>query len=437
MRRLFSDFVRRKNTFQTHILDPKALLGGSTEMPDFFDRNDTRPAKSREASLFRNLKTIVAIAKPRASGLRRLLRDCETPTIAQRADLARLPVMRKRDMERMRAEDPPFGGMLATRLGARRRVVLGAPQGQSRDWWNSARALAAAGFEKGDVILNCFSYHLAADGHIIEDGALALGCAVIPAGTARIERKLEAIHALTPNAFCGEPEHLKQLLDQARDLNRDVSSLRKALVFGQHLSPHVRADIEARGIGIHQAFVTADLGVIAYETDLPDGSLNEGMIVSEGLILEIVKPGTNEPARAGEVGEVVVTRVIPDFPLLRMSTGDLSRIIPGPSPCGRTSPRIAGWLGRVDETTRVGDLTLTPSQVLDLGARHACVRRLQLVVSAEDATTLKAEGPAEDVDLPANLKRNMLAISGVDCKIEIVAPGVLTDKSRLVVDERR
>jgi phenylacetate-CoA ligase len=401
MRRLFSDFVRRKNTFQTHILDPKALLGGSTEMPDFFDRNDTRPAKSREASLFRNLKTIVAIAKPRASGLRRLLRDCETPTIAQRADLARLPVMRKRDMERMRAEDPPFGG------------------------------------EKGDVILNCFSYHLAADGHIIEDGALALGCAVIPAGTARIERKLEAIHALTPNAFCGEPEHLKQLLDQARDLNRDVSSLRKALVFGQHLSPHVRADIEARGIGIHQAFVTADLGVIAYETDLPDGSLNEGMIVSEGLILEIVKPGTNEPARAGEVGEVVVTRVIPDFPLLRMSTGDLSRIIPGPSPCGRTSPRIAGWLGRVDETTRVGDLTLTPSQVLDLGARHACVRRLQLVVSAEDATTLKAEGPAEDVDLPANLKRNMLAISGVDCKIEIVAPGVLTDKSRLVVDERR
>ncbi len=409
-------------------------------MPDFFDRNDTKPAKSREAALFRNLKTIVAIAKPRASGLRRLLRDHETPTVAQREDLTRLPILRRRDIERMRADEPPYGGLLATRLGALRRALPSSPQGQGRDWWNSARALAAAGFEKGDVILNCFSYHLAADGHIIEDGALALGCAVIPAGTARGELKLEAIHAFSPNAFCGEPEHLRQLLDQARELNRDVSSLRKAFVFGRHLSPHARADIEARGIRIRQAFVTSDLGVIAYETERPDGGLNEGMIVNEGIIVEIVRPGTSEPAREGEIGEVIVTRVNPDYPLLRMSTGDLSRFIPGPSPCGRTAPRIAGWLGRVDETACVGDRVVTPAQILDLGARHACVPRMQLVIAREgrrETVKLRAEGPGSDPQLSPNLKRNLFDIAGLDAEIEVVAPGVLTDKSRLIVDDRR
>jgi phenylacetate-CoA ligase len=330
--------------------------------------------------------------------------------------------------------------MLATRVGALRRVLVGSPQGQSRDWWNSGRALAAAGFEKGDVILNCFSYHLAPDGHIIEGGAFAIGCAVIPAGTARIERKLEAIHDLTPNAFCGEPDHLIQLLDHARDMNRDVSSLRKALVFGQRLTPHVRADIEARGIRIHQAFVTSSLGVIAYETDRADGSLNDGMIVSEGLILEIVKPGTSQAAPDGEVGEVVVTRVNPDYPLLRMSTGDLSRIIPGPSPCGRTSPRIAGWLGRVDEITRVGNREVTPVQVLDVGERHSCARYLQLIVSQSDGRerlTLRAEAPRADMDLPGKLKQSLRDVAGLDGEIEIVAPGALTDRSRLIVDERK
>ena len=409
-------------------------------MSEFFDRNDTQPAKSREAALFRNLKTIVAIAKPRAAGLRRLLREYETPEIARREDLKRLPIQRRAETERLRADEPPYGGLLATRMGALRRALPSSPQGQGRDWWSSARALAAAGFEKGDVILNCFSYHLTADGHIVEDGALALGCAVIPAGTAKIERKLEAIHALTPNAFCGEPEHLLQLLDQAREMNRDVSSLRKALVFGRHLSPHVRADIESRGIRVHQAFVTSDLGVIAYETDLPDGGLNAGMIVNEGVIVEIVRPGTSEPARDGEIGEVVVTRVNPDYPLLRMSTGDLSKFLPGPSPCGRTAPRIAGWLGRVEERARIDGRVLTPTQILDLGARHACVRRMQLVISREPAgetVTLLAEGPRTDPLLPDNLKRSLREVAGLDGEINIVAPGVLTDKHRLIVDNRR
>ncbi len=416
------------------------LLRGERRMPNFFDRNDTRPAKSREASLFRDLKTIIAIAKPRAAGLRRLLRRSDLQSVAAREDLARLPVLRRREIQEMRAEEPPYGGLLATRIGALRRAMLCAPQGQARDWWNAARALAAAGFEKGDVVLNCFSYHLSASGHIAEEGAFALGCAVIPAGTARVENKLEAIHAFKPTAFCGEPEHLKLLLDQAQSANCDTSSLRKALVFGTHLSPHLRAEIEARGVRVRQAYVTSDLGVIAYETDLADGRRNEGMIVNEGLFLEIVRPGTSERAPDGEIGEVVVTRVNSDMPLLRMSTGDLSRIISAPSPCGRTAPRIAGWLGRADEAARAFGREVSPPQVLEIGARHACLNRLQIALRGEngrDSLTLRAEGPRSDPDLLAHLKRNLVEIIGVDGEIEIVPPGVITEKSRLIVDERR
>jgi len=409
-------------------------------MPNFFDRNDSRPAKSRETSLFRDLKAIIAIAKPRAAGLRRILRQCDLQNIATPEDLSRVPVARRRDIEAMRAEDPPFGGLLATRPGAMRRVMCGIAQGQARDWWSSARALAAAGFEKGDIVLNCFSYHLSADGHIVEDGAMALGCAVIPAGNARVERKLEAIHALKPDAYCGEPEHLKQLLDAAQAANCDTSSLRKAFVFGKRLRPQLRAEIEARGIRVRQAYVTSELGVIAYETDLPDGRRGEGMIVNEGLHLEIVRPGANDAVPVGEIGEVVVTRANADAPVLRMSTGDLSRIIPGPSPCGRTATRIAGWLGRVDETTRALGRDLSPAHVIELEARHACVSRMQIAIGRDngrDTVTLRAEGPRGDAQLLANLKSGLLAVAGVEGDIEIVPPGVLTEKSRLIVDERR
>ena len=409
-------------------------------MSGFFDRNDTRSAKSREASLFKNLKTIVAVATPRAAGLRAILRGAELATVERREDLARLPVLRKRDIERMRADDPPFGGLVAMRPGMLRRMTIDGPQGQVRDWWNCARALSAAGFTRDDIILNCFSYHLSASGHVVDEGAAELGCAVIPAGTARVEKKLEAIHALKPTAYCGEPEHLLQLLDHAANANCDVSSLKKAFFFGAYLSRHARAEIERRGIGARQAYVTSRHGVIAFETSLDDGRLNEGMIVNEGLIVEIVRPGTNTPAPDGEIGEVVVTRVNQDYPLLRVSTGDLSRVIPGASPCGRTGARIAGWLGRVGEETRIANRVLTPQHVLDLADRHACVRRMQIVVRREgqgDSVLLRAEGPDGDPQLPANLKRNLFDITGIEGDIEVVGAGVLDTKARLIADERR
>lgn len=409
-------------------------------MPDFFDRNDTRPAKSRETSLFKSFKTIVAIAKPRAAGLRRLLRDCELQGVERREDLQKLPILRKDDINRLHTDNPVFGGMLATRLGALRRVVPRSPQGQTRDWWQAARALAAAGFEKHDVLLNCFSYHLASEGHIVDDAASALGCAVIPAGNASIEKKLAAIHVFKPVGYCGDAEHLKQLLDHAQSGNYDVSSLRKAFVFGAYLSPHLRAELENRDIRVRQAYVTPECGVIAYESDLSDGSRNEGMFVNEGLIVEIVKPGTSEAAAPGETGEVVVTRVNADFPVPRLSTGDLSRFIMSPSPCGRTATRIAGWLGRADEATRALGRSILPGDVLELGARHACVRRMQIAIGAEggrETLTLRAEGPLDDRALPSNLKGNLKALFGLDGEVELVGPGVLSDHSPLIVDERR
>ena len=340
----------------------------------------------------------------------------------------------------MRADDPPFGGLFAVRPGMLRRMMIYGPQGQTRDWWSCARALSAAGFTRDDIILNCFSYHFSASGHIVDEGAAELGCAVIPAGTARFDKKIEAIHALKPPAYCGEPEHLLQLLDHASRANCDVSSLNKAFFFGADLSRHARAEIEGRGIRPRQAYVTSRHGVIAYETSLPDGKLNEGMIVNEGLIVEIVRPGTSMLAPDGEIGEVVVTRVNPDYPLLRVSTGDLSRVIPGASPCGRTGLRIAGWLGRVGEETRVANRVITPQHVLDLGDRHACVRRMQVVVRREgqaDTVLLRAEGQDGDPQLPGNLKRNLLDITGIEGDIEVVPAGVLDAKARLIADERR
>ncbi len=409
-------------------------------MPGFFDRNDTRSAKSRDALLFRNLKTIIAVAKPRAAGLRRLLRESGVDTIAHRDDLLRLPILRRREIDRLRADEPPFGGFVATRLGAMRRLTPDSPQGHARDWWNCARAMAAAGFEKNDIVLNCFSYHLSTDGHIVDEGAAALGCAVIPAGGGRnVECKVEAVHALRPNAYCGDPHYLLRILDAARDMNRDVSSIRKALVFGPRVSTLVRAEVEARGVRLRQAYVTAEHGVIAYESDLADGGRNDGMIVSENVFLEIVRPGSSELAPEGEIGEVVVTRVNADYPLLRRSTGHLSRILPGASPCGRTAPRIAGWLGRADEIARIGDKTIMPAHVLDLLVAHPSVRRLQLVLGAAAAgsVTLRAECANGDPRLIAELSRSLSTLAGEEGRIEIVAVGALTDQSKIIVDERR
>ena len=408
-------------------------------MPDFMDRLETRAFKSRELALFRDLKTIIAVAKPRASGLRRLIRSAKIVEFRGKDELAQFPVLRGDELTRLRDQEPPFGGFNATRPGLLRRLFPNAVEGQAKDWWGAARALHAAGFTRGDIILNSFSYHLSAAGHLIESGAQALGCAVIPAGSSAIERQLDVIERLRPNAFCGKAAFLDLLLQKAAELRRDVSSIRKAFVFGAPLSRHLRASIEARGVRVRQGYATSLLGVIAYETDDENGALNDGMVVNEGVILEIVRPGAHEPAAAGEIGEVVVTRLNLDCPMLRCSTGDLSMIMPGASPCGRTNIRIKGWLGRADQAALMADRTLLPSQVMDIGARHAAVNRLRLVLrheNAREALLLRAEAPRDSAGLAHELGASLKDVTGFDGAVEIVALGALPDDGKLIVDER-
>ena len=408
-------------------------------MPDFMDRLETRAIKSRELALYRDLKTIIAVAKPRAPGLRRLIRAAKITEFRGKEELSQFPVMRGDDMKRMRDFDPPFGGFNATRPGLLRRLFPHVLEGHAKDWWGCARGMHAAGFARGDVILNCFSYHLSAAGHMVESGAQMLGCAVIPAGSASIERQLDAIEALQPNAFCGKAAFLDLLLQKAAELRRDVSCIKKAFVFGAPLSQHLRARIEGRGVHVRQGYATSALGLIAYETDGADGSVNDGMVVNEGVILEIVRPGANAPVAAGQIGEIVVTRLNLDCPMLRFSTGDLSMVMAGASPCGRTNIRIKGWLGRADQAAVIADRTLLPSQVIDIGARHAAVQRLRLVLRSEnarEALLLRAEAPRDSAALIKELGASLKDVTGLEGAVEIVALGALPDDGKLIVDER-
>ena len=344
-------------------------------MPQYFDRQETRAPQSREAALLRDLRAIVAMAKARAPALRRQIKGIDIAGIKTRADLARIPVLREADLRNLQVEEPPFGGLVATRVSALKRLIVSLgpvfePEGHAKDWWGAARALCAAGFGRGDIVLNCFSYHLAADGFIMDSGANALGCAVIPAGTADLELLLETIRILKPTAYCGRPDFLMSLVERAKQRKANIASITRAVVAGMPLSSSLRRDLESQGICVRQAYCIPHLGVIAYESEGPDGKLNEGMVVNEGLILEIVAPGTDDPVRAGEIGEVVVTRLNPDYPLLRFGTGELSALLPGASPCGRTNLRIRGCLGPVDRTANARDLSVAAVPKAGLANRH-------------------------------------------------------------------
>ena len=332
-------------------------------MSDYMDRNETRSPQTREATLMRDLRGILSVARPRTPGLRQQLRGIDLNAIRKRADLAAIPVVRKSDLENMQAETPPFAGLTSTRPGGLRRIFMSAgsifqPEGHAKDWWSAARALNAAGFRKGDIVLNAFSYHLATGGHMMECGAHALGCAVIPGGTAPVDQQIDAASRLGATAYMGTAEFLKLLLDDAAQRGLDLGTLRCALVSGGWLPARQRADLARRGLRVQQCYATDELGVIAYETRMDDGALVPGMMVNENVLVEIVRPGTAEPLPAGEVGEVVVTRLNADYPLLRFATGDLSALIDEASPCGRTNMRLRGLLGRVDrsdENLRMAD----------------------------------------------------------------------------------
>jgi len=407
-------------------------------MPDHYDVLETRPRAQRDSEQMAALPQTIAHAM-QAPGWARQLAGIDAASVNSRAALAKLPVLRKADIAALQKEDPPFGGLAVIAPGKARRLLLSPgpifePEGNGRDWWGAARALYAAGFREGDVVHNSFAYHLTPGGFILESGAHALGCAVIPGGVGNTEQQLEAIAHYKPSGYVGTPDFLKILLDTAEKTGKDASSIRRGLVSGAALPASLRDELGRRGVAVLQCYATAELGVIAYESEA-----REGMIVNEHVIVEIVRPGTGDPVADGEVGEVVVTSFNPDYPMIRLATGDLSAIMPGTSPCGRTNIRIKGWMGRADQTAKVKGMFVHPKQVAEVGARHPELGRLRLVVgraAEQDFMTLMAECAAPDAALEAAVAASLQAVTKVKGAVKLVAPGSLPNDGKVIADER-
>ena len=410
----------------------------------FYDPLEGRDPAEREAALMAALPKMIAAAKERSPAYRRLFANVHPEDIVDRRTLAELPLTRKSELIDLQRQDPPFGGFVAAPISAFRRVFMSPgpiyePEGRRPDYWRFARALFAAGFRAGDLVHNSFSYHLTPAGAMVESGAEALGCPVIPAGTGQTELQLRIISDLRPIGYVGTPSFLKVLLDRAANEGSDVTSLRRALVGAEALPLALRAEFRARGLDVLQCYGAADVGIISYETMDPDGNVCEGMVLDEGIILELVMPGTGEPVAPGEVGEVIVTTLTPEYPLIRFATGDLSAMLPGPSPCGRTNHRIKGWLGRADQTTKVRGMFVHPEQIADVLRRHKSIIRARLVVdrpAATDEMTLLAEigEPAED---PARIAETLQAVTKLRGNVASVPLDSLPVDGKLIEDRRK
>lgn len=405
-----------------------------------FDQDLARRApQAREAEHFLRLRSLLKRALAEAPGWQAHFGAVDPETITSREALAGLPVLRKSDLPRLQEERPPFGGLALTPPGRLSRLFVSPgpildPEGFGEDWWSAARALHALGLKAGDVLHNSFSYHLTPAGAMFETGAHALGCAVIPAGTAGTEAQVDTLARYGARAYVGTPDFLKILLDKAAELGRDVSSLTLALVSGAALPASLKRELESRGLTVRQAYGTADLGIIAYET----GDAEDGMAVSEEAIVEIVVPGTGDPVPEGEIGELVVTRLNADYPLFRFATGDLSAIRTADAPDDVTAPRIRGWMGRADQTTKVRGMFVRPEQVAAVARRHPEFGRMRLVVTREnerDVMTLHAEG--EDEAAASALAETLAAVTKLKGECRIVAPGSLPKDGRIIADERR
>src|SRR5882724_4109366 len=405
-------------------------------MSDYYDTLETRDPAAREREQFARLPEAVAQAMT-APGWARQLSGVDPKSVTSRAALAKLPVLRKSELLTRQKETPPFGGFNTKPPGRAKRLMMSPgpifePEGFGTDWWGCARACFAAGFRLGDVVLNSFAYHLTPGGFILESGALALGCAVIAAGPGNTEQQLEAIAQFKPAGYTGTPDFLKILLDAAEKAGKDAASIKRALVSGAALPATLRDELGRRGVAVLQCYATAELGVAAYESDA-----REGMIVNEHLIVEIVRPGTGDPVQEGEVGEVVVTTFNPDYPMIRLATGDLSAVLPGVSPCGRTNMRIKGWMGRADQTTKVKGMFVHPAQVAEIAKRHPELARVRLVVSREaeqDAMTLHAETAVSDLGLADALGATLASVTKVRGAVKLVPPGSLPNDGKVIAD---
>ena len=407
-------------------------------MTDHYDALETRSPAAREAELFSRLPHLLRAAMEAPAYAERL-QGLDPATVTDRAALARLPVLRKSELPALHKAAPPFGGFVRTPPGSFARLFTSPgpifeAEAAHGDPWRGARALHAAGFRPGDVILNTFSYHLTPGGFIFDASARALGCAVIPAGPGNTEAQFELIEAYRPIGYSGTGDFLKILLDAAAQTGRDVSSIRRALVSGAAFPPSLQAEVKSRGVDAYQAFGTADLGLIAFET-----SAREGMVVNEDLILEIVTPGTGDPVAEGDVGEIVVTSLDPDHPWIRLALGDLTAALPGTSRCGRTNVRIKGWMGRADQTTKVKGMFVRPEQIAEIGKRHPELGRLRLVVTRQNETdvmTLWAECSTPNEALESNVTATLRSVTKLGGAVELTVPGSLPNDGKVIADER-
>ncbi len=408
-----------------------------------YDQLETRDPIMRAQAQFALLPDVLRRAMSVAPGWAAHLADVDAAAITSREALAKLPILRKSALKDLQATRPPFGGFATEDAGLTGRIMTSPgpifePEGHGQDYWRSARALFAAGFRRGDVVHNTFAYHLTPGGWIMDAGARALGCAVIPAGPGNTEQQLDAIQHLRPTAYCGAPDYLKILLDKAKEARKDATSIKKAFVSGGALFPSLRTEYRERGISCVQGYATAELGMIAYESPAADGAI-EGMIVDEGVIVEIVRPGTGDPMPEGDVGEVVVTAFNRLYPMIRLATGDLSAAQPGRSVCGRTNMRIKGWLGRADQTTKVKGMFVHPEQIAALAKRHGELGRLRLVVARQDeqdVMTLKAEAEAAPEGLQVAVADTLQALTKLKGAVEFVSPGSLPNDGKVIADER-
>jgi len=422
-----------------------ALRKKSGSDPEYFDKLETRSPKTREAALMAALPKLVAHAKNRAPGFAKILADMNPARIKTRKDLAALPVTRKSDLATLQKELPPLGGLNATPVAKLAKIFVSPgpifdPQGHGKDWWRTARALFAAGFRAGDRVANTFAYHFTPAGSMLESGALALGCTVVPTGTGQTEMQVAAIRDLGIGGFVGTPSFLRLIVEKADELKADISCLKRAHVGAEYLAPQLRKTLQDRGVRVSQSYASADLGLIAYESLMPDGTVNEGMILDEALILEIVRPGTGDPVAPGEVGEVVITSFNKDYPLVRFATGDLSAVLPGTSPCGRTNVRIKGWMGRADQSTKVRAMFVTPRQVSEIARRHPEIVRARLVVEGEvgnDRMTLKCEVKEQPERLAEAIVASIRDVTKLRGEVELVAPGSLPNDGKVIDDLRK
>jgi phenylacetate-CoA ligase len=412
---------------------------------EYFDTLETRDPEARERALLAALPAQVEHAKRNAAGFARILKDVDPRAVVSRAALAKLPVTRKSDLKELQRADPPLGGLNATPIPHLAKLFVSPgpiyePEGHAKDWWRLARGLFAAGFRAGDLVVNTFAYHFTPAGSMLESGALALGCTMVPTGVGQTEMQVATIAGLAVNGYIGTPSFLKVIVEKADELATDISCMKKAMVGAEYLPPALREAMRARGMSVVQMYASADLGLIAYESVLPSGTVAPGMIADEALILEIVRPGTGDPVAEGEVGEVVVTTFNRDYPLVRFGTGDLSAVLPGASPCGRTNVRIKGWMGRADQTTKVKGMFVHPSQVAEVLKRHREVARARLVVdnsTGQDRMTLRCEAVGGDDALARAIVETIRDVTKLRGEVELVAPGALPNDGKVIEDTRK